>query len=310
MRCSGVIPRICAAWPLLSDDSLQYLPTPRKIITKLFVTTISSFKYHHLLQTLLLSICTRMSTLPSSQRGATFHHFSHLPAELRTQIWTYIALEPRYLKLEPIGKVNEGHDFRICSPAPILHTCQESRTQGLGFYRKAFTVSNNPRHIWVNFEADTIEIMDIRLSRNKLEWDDLKRIKRLVLNVKDIDVFVNRYMMRWWFQPPLEDIILLSFHGISSWDAEDIHEVTNRFKHWFDWRNLKSPRMRIRERHSGIEMDLQNHEALLQGEVIGYFQRKRQGRCLGDYNLVENDAYASSTTTVERIFPHFMFQET
>jgi hypothetical protein len=294
------------------DKSLHHSPTLQNPNPKLFnnytefLQILSSAPSGQASQ---IPMDTSMSTLSPSQSGTTFHHFPLLPAELRTQIWTYAAFEPRYLKLEYTEKGNKVDYFYICNPAPVLYACQESRSQALVFYRKAFSVRGNPRYIWVNFAVDTIELLDIRVSSNNLERDDLNRIERLVVNVEEQHVFVHRTVDRLRFHPPLKDIVILSFYGVSNWDAEDIIEATRRMRSWYDWKKIKCPRMRIRELYTGVEMDLLNHQALLQGEVIGSFQRMRRGRGLGDFGLVESDTFASSATTVEHLIPDFMFQE-
>jgi 2EXR family len=70
---------------------------------------------------------------PNDERPL-FPLFSSLPPEIRLQIWAYAAQEPRMVLFE-ISRSGARH-----LQPPILHTCHESRVEGL----KAYEILRNP----------------------------------------------------------------------------------------------------------------------------------------------------------------------
>ncbi|KAH8684515.1 hypothetical protein BGZ60DRAFT_355066, partial [Tricladium varicosporioides] len=119
----------------------------------------------------------------------SFHLFLRLPKELRNRIWKFAAFEPRLLNIRAFPPASvEIQYFFSSDPVPaILHTCQESRTEVLVFYTKAFSTGTTLRYIWTNFNVDTIKIEDHHLS--KVNQEERARIRWLIVNVNETELF-------------------------------------------------------------------------------------------------------------------------
>lgn len=115
----------------------------------------------------------------------TFHPFPRLPLELRQRIWE-LGIEPR--------KVVVGRSrFLRCPrspPPPLLHACAESRSYLQKYYRKAFVYGNPSRYSWVNFDNDTIYMMDYDFGGFPA---DIPFIRWLVLESSDAGFFYYQY---------------------------------------------------------------------------------------------------------------------
>lgn len=125
----------------------------------------------------------------------TFHPFPRLPYDIRALIWKS-AVGPRVVQLSAhyekrLTRPHHQHcqhtweiEYLLSTtPVPaLLHTCRESRHQNL--YEKMFYLdASEPRHIWVNFKLDIIDVgygsnLDIlkhngsRVRRLKFEADN------------------------------------------------------------------------------------------------------------------------------------------
>lgn len=203
-----------------------------------------------------------MATLPLAPPD-NFHLFPRLPKELRSRIWKFAAFEPRLLNIRffPPGSV-EIQYFFSSDPAPaILRTCQESRSEALAFYTKAFSTGTTQRYIWTNFNVDTIKIEDYCLS--KVNQEERARIRWLIVEANDTELFI------WYYYPwdyekmkELRDLVISSTPKVSQWGFL-IGTMRSDFEEWFGGvEGWKCPEMRIVEKGTGIEMNFQNFQAM------------------------------------------------
>ncbi|RYP16293.1 hypothetical protein DL765_005199 [Monosporascus sp. GIB2] len=87
------------------------------------------------------------------QSHAAFEFFPQLPAELRLEIWRLSCSER---VVEVVYDSDEDRCLTTSEPPAILHTCHESRNEGLRIFRKSFgTRSHGPR-IYFCPELDTL----------------------------------------------------------------------------------------------------------------------------------------------------------
>ncbi|KAF7556899.1 hypothetical protein G7046_g6169 [Stylonectria norvegica] len=90
---------------------------------------------------------------------STFHPFPLLPFELRARIWE-MTVEPRTVEIRfTRDRITWGNVLYVTSSTPVpgvMQTCHEARN--LGLYQRAFSSGDEPRYVWVNFEADMISI--------------------------------------------------------------------------------------------------------------------------------------------------------
>ncbi|RYO74014.1 hypothetical protein DL764_011021 [Monosporascus ibericus] len=95
-----------------------------------------------------------MSSTPlDAQSRAAFEFFPRLPAELRLEIWRLSCSER---VVEVFYDSDEDRCLTTSKPPAILHTCRESRNEGLRIFRKSFgTTSHEPR-IYFCPELDTL----------------------------------------------------------------------------------------------------------------------------------------------------------
>jgi hypothetical protein len=98
-----------------------------------------------------VSDAVAVQTLQQPTSPSTFTFLARLAPEIRLMIWRSTVLEPRILELELLGH------RRWHSPTPsssialsILHTCHESRQEGLKTYQRLGS------GMWINFSIDTI----------------------------------------------------------------------------------------------------------------------------------------------------------
>jgi hypothetical protein len=122
----------------------------------------------------LLSQLPKLALADSSSTLEKFTCFPRLPNELGNTIWAYAAYEPRFVRIEhPFDEHRQtlslNHQRTVLS---ILHTCLESRHEGLRRYdycvegnmlaRKIYEENNlKDRHslpdlkkLYINFEVD------------------------------------------------------------------------------------------------------------------------------------------------------------
>ncbi|KAK1994774.1 hypothetical protein LX36DRAFT_660262 [Colletotrichum falcatum] len=136
-------------------------------------------------------------TRNSPTMTAEFHLFPELPFELRIRIWE-LTREPRVLRVEARAELDKHRrrplDYTLlycASPEPVpavLQTCRESRN--LGLYERSFAGGLAPRHIWVDFQVDTIRATywDLKLLRA-----DKARIRHLSIQVENAGCFLRHY---------------------------------------------------------------------------------------------------------------------
>jgi hypothetical protein len=107
----------------------------------------------------------------------TFSYFGQLPLELRVKIWGHACFHQRNIDIftEMLGevRVNEQDMYRFesykyfsqfCPHPAVMHTCKESREEGLKHYRLEFGTSHSfsiinistPPRIYVNFACDRL----------------------------------------------------------------------------------------------------------------------------------------------------------
>ena len=145
------------------------------------------------------------------QEKDTFKLFPKLPIELRLKIWKTAAEEPRVVNVELKNGHEEFSDWEfgsggskddknhlVCStftPA-LLHTCHESRVEGLKQYDLLGGRNESDDAIFLNFERDTIYFQDrsgmcgcesiygkstLNSLRNALNMEPRKKIQRLII---------------------------------------------------------------------------------------------------------------------------------
>lgn len=120
--------------------------------------------------------------------ATTFHPFSRLPFDIRSQIWA-LAVYPRLIHVRTTPKPGrfEGHCFTgsnryfasLIPQAELMHVCRESRQ--LAPYQKAFFTTlpgdSETRYIWVNFNEDMICLEDENLPALDPHAADIQRLR-------------------------------------------------------------------------------------------------------------------------------------
>lgn len=144
-----------------------------------------------------------MATIPAS-RPSSFPKFSNLPKELRLAIWTFATNQPRIVCVQidkvlvdgasfSVGKRRHGKDgfrytttSRTYTPA-ILHTCQESRFEGLKAYTLVLGYPDS--HIYVNPDRDIVYAYNSIESKERvhagLENQPLGPVRHLMVNCNE-----------------------------------------------------------------------------------------------------------------------------
>ncbi|KAK0101098.1 hypothetical protein ONS95_012919 [Cadophora gregata] len=98
-----------------------------------------------------------------------FTRFGTLPLEIRRLIWSFAASQPRVIELGhskdrktrkhvlPTHEIENGGGIRsIAEIPPVLHTCRESRAEGLKRYILAFGTPEHEARVYVNFANDVV----------------------------------------------------------------------------------------------------------------------------------------------------------
>ncbi|KAK8048201.1 hypothetical protein PG994_009931 [Apiospora phragmitis] len=119
---------------------------------------------------------------------STFHPFHRLPLELRLSIWS-MATEPR---LVIVGASYYGYGVFGAAqtpspPPPLLGVCHEARSFLLqSYYTKAFENPDSGQYQYVNFAADTVQLVQRALGAYPREapW-----IQRLSIDARDSESF-------------------------------------------------------------------------------------------------------------------------
>ncbi|KAH8648274.1 hypothetical protein BGZ60DRAFT_423028 [Tricladium varicosporioides] len=139
----------------------------------------------------------------------------------------------------------------------ILLACHESRSEALVFYTRAFSIGATQRYIWTNFNVDTIKIEDYCLSKVKKE--ERACIRSLVVGVNNTGFF------NWYCYPQdyeemkeLRDLVVSTATEVSQWGFL-ISRMRSGFEGWFGAvEGWKCPAMRVVEKGTGIEVNLEN----------------------------------------------------
>jgi hypothetical protein len=164
---------------------------------------------------------------PYSTPLTKFHLFSHLPKELRLEIWNIFLSEPRQIKIDcKKRRVLQRRvvDSWLCDhriPA-LLHVCSESRFLALSYYTPYFTTETCSKAIYLNFEQDTICFSDGIIGY--LNGEEKKGIRKMVLQTKDVAYFGHFNLD---FIIEMEGLRELEIWGdganVNSWYGNDRH---------------------------------------------------------------------------------------
>ncbi|KAK3291329.1 uncharacterized protein B0H64DRAFT_410362 [Chaetomium fimeti] len=121
-----------------------------------------------------------------------FCPFMRLPLELRQQIWE-MAIDPREVVF---GRLHDDQQCQVewSPPPPVLAACAESRCDMQRFYTKAFLrpfpySQTPPKYCWVNFDVDTIHLVDHQLEG----FSHIPSIRQLVLETRGGGHFERGY---------------------------------------------------------------------------------------------------------------------
>ncbi|KFY82714.1 hypothetical protein V500_10371 [Pseudogymnoascus sp. VKM F-4518 (FW-2643)] len=120
----------------------------------------------------------------------TFHPFPRLPTELRIQIWGFVT-EDRVLKVRKSWHRSQSYWSPTAVPA-VTRACRESRDHCS--YRKAYITDSSPRHIWVNFDCDVIQMNCGLLPEENLLGRGESRHLRVELGLDETEYFHYSYV--------------------------------------------------------------------------------------------------------------------
>lgn len=202
-----------------------------------------------------------------------FHAFPRMPPELRCLVWQHAAF-PRILTLtqrpgprrrNPKYIDDDYYYYFFYDSVPaVLHTCRESRRWAP--YVRAFrnVVCNggkSDRYIWVNFDLDTVRLVDDAIYLEKLGDADNATIRSMILHFDETCEFLDL------ITDPLENtksLKSLQIHvacgSLGSWFWE-VRWFEARFNRWFGGRNdgWVCPEIRVTDLESGFEVNRENH---------------------------------------------------
>jgi hypothetical protein len=160
----------------------------------------------------------------------------------------------------------------------ILQVCQESRSEALSLYTKAFAAGTSPRSIWTNFNADTIKIDDFRLV--KVEAEEAALIRWLVVESSEAELFDWYYIMDFSAMKALSELLISSSEEVGEWGGT-LGWMRKNFEGWFGGvEGWVCPEMRIVEKETGVEMNLQNFRSIIERKREQWRQRG-EGRVTG-----------------------------
>ncbi|RFU29986.1 hypothetical protein B7463_g6378, partial [Scytalidium lignicola] len=157
-----------------------------------------------------------------------FHKFPLLPSELRLKIWSLALDISRTIKVnlkKDIVRPGPGHRYAqsFNSPTPVpalLHTCRESRFEGLTIYKPCFTTRHSPNYIYVCFDRDVVEIADNVICY--IGEEECRELQSLIVQVKDFAYFGHYNMETLMSMSALTNLRLVvdSVTGRLGWDTE------------------------------------------------------------------------------------------
>jgi hypothetical protein len=152
---------------------------------------------------------------------SSFHLFPQLPSELRLKVWNLALSVPRVVSVtcqreRPHGTRRFVKSFLSKTGVPpILHACRESRLEGFLTYKPMFKTDSSPNYTYISFENDTITCADSILEY--MGDDELERIQRMILDVKDEAYFCHFHVESLMRMRMLTELELLVTGEKISW---------------------------------------------------------------------------------------------
>lgn len=153
--------------------------------------------------------------------------FMDLPPEVRLMIWNYATIHRTVhltWKLDHSKKRLEGEVRPLecisssTSIPAIVQVCREARN--LGPYAKFFTQGCRPRYVWVNFDADTIDIGSDELTIVDPERSLLRRIEMF----RDVDYWGSEQVELCRY-PRIEELTIKTLDEFAYWGDVDNEEL-------------------------------------------------------------------------------------
>jgi hypothetical protein len=204
----------------------------------------------------------------------TFTLFPHLPFELRLKIWEYALSEPRTVIIScHRGMLDKERRFAkaFSSPTPppsVLHVSRESRLEALPQYTPTFKTDTSDIYTYFCFPLDTLRCADSVL--DYMPTEEVKRIEKLVLDVRDAEYFGHFHMDVVKEMERLEDLTLVTKPGEADYRMNRPGRYVDTLAGEFEnarcenpgWR---CPKVRIVHRDSGKEKWVFEGGPLLEG---------------------------------------------
>ncbi|KAH8805681.1 hypothetical protein F5884DRAFT_455405 [Xylogone sp. PMI_703] len=155
-----------------------------------------------------------------------FHKFPLLPSELRLKIWHVALTVPRTVDINlkrsvrPSTGQRSAQSFNTTTPIPaLLHTCRESRLEGLTIYKPLFTTRQSENFIYISLTSDVIQV-----PANVISYfgkDECREIRSLTVHVKDLGYFGYYNMDTLMTMSALKELTLLVESVVGTlWDVE------------------------------------------------------------------------------------------
>ncbi|KAE9366115.1 hypothetical protein N431DRAFT_472673 [Stipitochalara longipes BDJ] len=145
--------------------------------------------------TLELKVNDAFSNVPITIEGK-FEWFPKLPPELRIKIWKLVP-ESRIVEIRfPRDGRKNTHRFFASFPA-ILHSCRESRREGLKQYHRAFDSKWALNGVYFNYEIDILyyslwsDRTQKKFFARRIKAKDLVKIERIALLPWDLETTVG-----------------------------------------------------------------------------------------------------------------------
>ena len=198
-----------------------------------------------------------------------FHPFPRLAKETRLQIWQLAITEPRVVDVRyhlPAGR-ESGYFVSPNQVPTTLHACFESRAAVSTYYTPAFINEDNHcrRYIWVNFNIDTIGMLDHELPFLDGLNDDTASIRWMEIQAPEKIKFM--YYQKWMNgMPGLRGLDILSSTPVWTWGSQCLLNMEKGFMDSFDGiGNWKLPKIRLIEKSTGYTVDSDSLLQLLRG---------------------------------------------
>jgi hypothetical protein len=197
----------------------------------------------------------------------TFHLFPKLPSELRIKVWNIALSLPRVVRMScKKERLKRTHHFTKSfvshTAVPVLlQVCRESRLEGFLTYKPMFKTDTSPVYTYVSFEHDIILCADSVLL--SMEDEEVERVQKLVLEVKDVAYFGHFQMDILMRMKKLRELDLRIEDGVFNWDLargyrdsyvdimrRDFKQARTRNPEW------ECPDVRILDRETGKELSV------------------------------------------------------